>query len=62
MLAIVHGGETVTPAGQGAQVIELHSHLSIGESELGEVIERFLVRMAGVYSSGFAANNPVTGA
>jgi len=62
MLAIVHGGETITPPGQGGQVIELHSHLSIGEHELGEVIERFMVRMAGVYSSGFQANSPVTGA
>ncbi len=63
-LAVVHGGETVIPTGQGGGATEVHRHIhiEIGGRELVEYIERELFSNASSFSSGFAAANPVTGA
>jgi TP901 family phage tail tape measure protein len=64
-LAVVHGGETVTPPGQssgGPGMVEVHSHLHLDGREISEVVERHLFRNASTYSSGFLSNSGIVGA
>jgi TP901 family phage tail tape measure protein len=64
-LAVVHGGETVTPAGQpaGGTVEHVtHSHIYLDGKQITEVVERNLFRNASTYSSGFLANSGIVGA
>jgi TP901 family phage tail tape measure protein len=64
-LAVVHGGETVTPPGQssgGQGMVEVHSHLHLDGREISEVVERHLFRNASTYSSGFLSNSGIVGA
>jgi TP901 family phage tail tape measure protein len=64
MLAVVHGGETITPAGQAGGTVThvTHMHLHIDGREIAEIIDERLFRAASGFSSGFTAGNPVTGA
>lgn len=60
-LAVVHGGEQITPAGQaqgggGPQVMEHHTHVHLGGDEIADIVERVLLRNGSAYSSGFVAD------
>ena len=62
-LAVVHGGETVIPAGGGGNIILNHtSQLVVDGDVLAELVERRLFRNATNTLSGFGANPGVTGA
>ena len=62
MLAMVHGGETVIPAGGQTIVLNHTSQLVVDGDVLAELVERRMFRNATNFSSGFGAPNPVTGA
>lgn len=62
-LAVLHGGETVTPAGQGVGATRL-THTTIVQLDgrtLGQVVEELLFDSASAYSSGFTASPATTG-
>lgn len=62
-LAIVHGGETVLPAGSGQAIQLTHTTvLELDGEKIGEIIDRRLFGSASGFSSGFTSGSPVTGA
>jgi TP901 family phage tail tape measure protein len=63
-LAVVHGGETVTPAGGpaagqaggGPRSIVTHVHVHLDGRQIAEVIDERLFGAASVFNSGFVSN------
>lgn len=58
-LAIVHGGETITPAGQGGGTLGTiinHMHVHLDGREIAEIIDQRLFGSASVFGSGFVGN------
>jgi TP901 family phage tail tape measure protein len=57
-LAVVHGGETVTPAGQvsGTQSLTTHVHVHLDGREIAEIVDQRLFGGASVFSSGFVGS------
>lgn len=60
-LAVVHGGETITPNGQSGPInVTIHSVIELEGDKVGEVLERRLFNSASVFSSGFVGSPQTT--
>jgi len=63
MLAVVHGGERISPeGGGGTTVIQIHATIELDGEAVGEWNDKRMFRNATNTLSGFGAANPVTGA